>query len=165
MILTAHAAAGAAIAATFKSNPWLGLALAFLSHFALDAVPHWHYPIKRLKRELQNSNRSLPKLNGGLVKDLAAIGADFAAGVGISVLAGAQFAPEHILLVLGGAVLGTIPDFFQLLYFLFRVFPFTQIQRFHVRIHSKKRLDNRPFPGISSQLFILAVCIFLVYLA
>ncbi len=164
MILTTHAVAGAAVAVTLRSNPWLGLALAVLSHFALDAIPHWHYPVKRLKRKLANGNSRVPKLNKGVIKDLLAIHADFALGIGISALAGLQFAPGDLLLVLAGAVLGTIPDFFQLLYFLFPVFPFTQIQKFHLWMHSKTRLDDQPLWGIASQLLAIVGGVLIIYL-
>jgi hypothetical protein len=164
MILTTHATVGAAAALAFKNKPWLGLILAFISHFVLDAIPHWHYPIRYLKRELKNSKGALPALNGGVIRDLALIGVDFALGMGISALAGLRFAPENFPLVLIGAALGTLPDLLQLLYYLFPAFPFTQIQRFHLRIHSGKRLDNLHLTGIGSQAVIVAGCLYLVYL-
>jgi hypothetical protein len=162
MVLTTHAAAGAAIALAFRDNPWAGLFLALVSHFALDAVPHWHYPTKRLKRELKNLTGARPELDKGVLKDLAAIGLDFTIGVGIVAAAGLQFAPENLLLILAGAVLGTIPDFFQLLYYLFPVFPFVQIQRFHLRVHTKERLDDRPLWGIGTQAAIIIACLWLI---
>jgi hypothetical protein len=42
MTATAHALAGGAIAATV-SNPFLGIALATLSHPLLDMIPHWDF--------------------------------------------------------------------------------------------------------------------------
>ncbi len=42
MTATAHALAGAVIA-TKISNPFIGLPLAFLSHFILDTIPHWDF--------------------------------------------------------------------------------------------------------------------------
>lgn len=164
MVLTTHAAAGAAITLAFRSNPWLGLVLALLSHFALDAIPHWHYPVKRLKRELANGNRRAPELNKGVMKDLLAIHADFALGIGVAAWAGLRFAPEDIVLILIGAALGTMPDFFQLLYYLFPSSPLAHIQRFHIRVHTKTRLDNRPLMGIGSQAAIVAGCLYLIYL-
>ncbi len=45
MTATNHAITGAVIAVTF-SSPWLALPAALLSHFVLDAVPHWDYQLK-----------------------------------------------------------------------------------------------------------------------
>ena len=42
MLLTPHTLAGVVIA-TKVTNPYLALPLAFLSHFALDIVPHWDF--------------------------------------------------------------------------------------------------------------------------
>lgn len=49
MLLSPHILAGAAIA-TSVSNPVLGVALAFLSHFFLDRVPHWEYSVEPLRQ-------------------------------------------------------------------------------------------------------------------
>jgi len=51
MILTAHILAGAAVAEKIK-NPLLGLFLAFMSHYFLDFLPHWEYPIEKIKKRL-----------------------------------------------------------------------------------------------------------------
>lgn len=160
MILTAHAVAGAAIALTFKNNTALALTLAALSHFALDAIPHWHYPITNLKRKLENLNDDLPKT--AILKDLLVITIDFLLGIGISLLVGLNLAPNYILIILGGAVFGIIPDFLQLLYYLFPKFPLVQIQNFHTQIHSKKRIDERHILGISSQLLIVVICVLIM---
>jgi hypothetical protein len=37
-----HAATGALVAVAVH-NPWVGLPVAFLSHFVIDAIPHWDY--------------------------------------------------------------------------------------------------------------------------
>src|SRR6266568_8437634 len=46
MILSTHAMVGAAIASFLPSNPTAAFVLGFASHFALDAIPHWDYPIR-----------------------------------------------------------------------------------------------------------------------
>lgn len=169
MILAAHAITGAATALILKNHLFVGLPAALLSHFVLDAIPHWHYPIAGLKQELKNLqklNGHLPKLNKEVIQNLATIGMDFATGIGASVLYGLQFAPTDILLILGGAVLGVIPDFLQLLYFLFPVFPLAQIQHFHLGIHSPRNLDaTPPLLGITNQLLPVIICLSIIHLA
>ncbi len=44
MLLLAHTLTGAVIGAKV-SSPWLSFALGFTSHFLLDAIPHWNYPV------------------------------------------------------------------------------------------------------------------------
>src|SRR5262249_61020943 len=46
MILSTHAIVGAAIASFLPSHPTTAFVLGFGSHFVLDAIPHWDYPIK-----------------------------------------------------------------------------------------------------------------------
>jgi hypothetical protein len=41
MFVTIHVATGAAIS-TLIANPLMSVPIAFGSHFALDAIPHWH---------------------------------------------------------------------------------------------------------------------------
>lgn len=41
MFLTVHVATGAAVS-TIIQNPLATVPVAFVSHFALDAIPHWH---------------------------------------------------------------------------------------------------------------------------
>lgn len=48
MLLTSHIITGAAIASKI-SNPWLGIPLAFLSHYFLDMIPHDDYSIENIK--------------------------------------------------------------------------------------------------------------------
>lgn len=45
MTATNHVVTGALIA-TYIHNPWVALPLAFVAHFALDALPHFNYPAK-----------------------------------------------------------------------------------------------------------------------
>jgi hypothetical protein len=49
MILSTHAIVGGAIASLFPSHPLLVVAAGFVSHFAIDAIPHWDYPLRRFQ--------------------------------------------------------------------------------------------------------------------
>ena len=74
MTLTTHAIVGAAVASFVPSNPVLGLSLAFLSHLAIDVIPHWDYAIK--------SDFVRPRIGGKfiinkhLILDIVRIGGD-----------------------------------------------------------------------------------------
>src|SRR5215472_8085081 len=79
MILSTHAVVGAAIASFLPSHPMAAFAPGFASHFVLDAIPHWDYPIR--------SAAVHPKIGGpltfdrALLRDAVVIGSDGLFGV------------------------------------------------------------------------------------
>lgn len=166
MVLSTHAVAGAASVIIFKGYPLLGLILVFLSHFILDAIPHWHYKVlSRVK------NDSLPfgeKLDFGIVflKDIFRGGIDFGLGIVISLTVSQIFFPSYFWLTAFGAFAGALPDLIQVIYYRFpNSMPLFYFQQFHEKVHTKKYLDNEPVKGISQQIILSAVIIFvLVYL-
>ena len=102
MILTPHILAGAVVAAKI-SNPVIGLPLAFLSHFLLDALPHREYSIAGLTR---------PK-SKNFAKSAAKVLIDLSFGLGLTVFAATE--QINILYLAGAIILAVLPDFFQLL--------------------------------------------------
>ena len=102
MVLTPHIIAGAVVAAKIW-NPLLGLPLAFLSHFLLDALPHREYSIAGLTR---------PK-SKNFAESAAKVLVDASLGLGLVVFG----APAQINFpYLAGAItLSVLPDFFQFL--------------------------------------------------
>lgn len=102
MVIASHILAGAVIAAKINS-PAIGLPLAFLSHFILDALPHREYSIKGLAEPgSKNFANSATKV---LV--------DSSMGLGLAIFG----TPEQINFpYLAGAIfLSVLPDFFQFL--------------------------------------------------
>ena len=55
MILFVHLLCGAAIAVLVKPL-WLALILAFLSHYVLDALPHWEYSVALIEEKVWNKS-------------------------------------------------------------------------------------------------------------
>src|ERR1043165_3035207 len=85
-----HAATGALVAVAVH-NPWVGLPAAFLSHFAIDVIPHWDYYEKNF-----------------MMKQVAlAIDITFTLGL-LLILAVTVDAPRR--LIIAGGVLGISPD-------------------------------------------------------
>lgn len=105
MVLASHILAGAVVAVKIQ-NPAIGLPLAFLSHFLLDALPHSEYSIKGLA---EPGSKNFPRSAGKVL-------VDFSLGLGLAVFA----APSDInfLYLAGAIILAVLPDFFQLLTFL-----------------------------------------------
>ena len=160
LTLTTHAIVGGAIASLIPAHPWLGLSLAFASHFLLDALPHWDYPIRSSSIKPEVAARM--KYDGALFADLFTIGGDAALGIVVAVALFNAQTPASYLLALGGACAGILPDALQFAYMRFPHQPLTCIQQFHEWIHTTRRMSKRPVLGITSQIaliiaFILAV--------
>lgn len=153
MILSTHAIVGGAVASLLPSHPVLVAALGFASHFVIDAIPHWDYPLQSISVKPGADNREL-RLDRRLVLDLFLIGLDAFAGLGAAIF---LFAPPASPVVIAvGAVAGIAPDALQFTHSLYPNQPLKILQRFHVWIHSKQRLGWRL--GASTQgLFTVAV--------
>jgi hypothetical protein len=145
MILAVHLVLGGAIALAVKPVS-LGLVLAFLSHFILDALPHWQYSVKNIKSK--NWKNSFP--------DFVKVFLD--AGFGVAVLC--LFSKE-IKLALSGAFLGILPDGFT---FLSLVLPnnplLSAFRKFHEKINSFQERKSSSWIKIISELlvFVLTAC-------
>jgi hypothetical protein len=148
MTLTTHAIVGAALASFLSSSPLAAAAVAFASHFALDAIPHWDYPIR--SASVQSDNTGALNYDRALLRDFLVIGLDAVVGTVIGVLRFAS--PSTFWVVLLGAALAILPDPLQFLYGRFPREPLRSLQRFHVWIHTEQRLEGRPVFGLMSQL-------------
>src|ERR1700676_3562729 len=79
MILSTHAIVGAAIASFLPSHPAAAFVLGFASHFILDAIPHWDYPIRSTS---VNPNIGAPMtFDRALLQDVITIGSDGLLGI------------------------------------------------------------------------------------
>ena len=146
MILSTHAVVGAAIATLLPRDPVLVFAASVASHFVIDAIPHWDYPLRGIR--VGRSHTGAIRLNGALFRDLSLIGLDAFAGLALAVLLFAQVTPVWIIMIAAcGAML---PDPLQFLHRLYPREPLRTLQRFHEWIHSDRRLGWRS--GVGSQL-------------
>jgi hypothetical protein len=146
MILSTHAVVGAALASLMPSHPFAAFVTGFASHFAIDAIPHWDYPLRSISvaQGAQNDRRLTPALLG----DLAVIGFDAFAGLALAIVVFG--APSTLVVILAGAVGAMLPDPFQFVHAHYPYEPLASLQRFHRWIHTKRRLD---WPiGVSSQI-------------
>lgn len=164
MTLSVHAIAGTAAALAFRDNSIVALLAAFLSHFVLDAIPHWHYRI--LSKSKDDSSPFGEKLDFGasFLKDIFRTGIDFGLGLVVSLAISKVFFPESFWLVFLAAIAGALPDALQVFYYRFKNFkPLYWFQWLHEKIHSEKRLDNEPVKGIWQQIIISFTLLLLMY--
>lgn len=117
-----HAVTGALVAVAIK-QPAVALPAAFLSHFAIDMLPHWDYKIPGLARMRR-----------------LVIGTDLLASVWLITLI-AILLPSHGWLAFFGGFLGILPDTMWLPYILHgnsspadKQTPLHLLRRFHLKI-------------------------------
>jgi hypothetical protein len=146
MILSTHAIVGGAVASLLPSYPVLAVTAAFASHFVIDAIPHWDYPLRSIAVGRGADNRRM-KMNGPLLRDLALIGLDACLGLGLAIWLFAT--PGTAWLVALGGVAGMLPDPLQFAHSVYPREPLKSLQRFHGWIHSKRKLAWRI--GVCSQ--------------
>jgi len=147
VILCTHAVVGGAIASLFPSHPLLAVIGGFASHFAIDAIPHWDYPLRSITVGMGADNRRI-EMSGALLLDLICIGLDASAGLALAIWLFAT--PTSGWVVALGAVAGMMPDPLQFVHSVHPREPLVSLQRFHGWIHSKRKLAWRL--GVSSQI-------------
>jgi hypothetical protein len=105
MILTTHAIVGGALASLFPTHPIVAVAAGFASHFAIDAIPHWDYPLQSIS--VARGHRNHLKW-----QDAALIALDACLGLALAVGLFSAHAPVVVIML--GAIAGMLPDPLQL---------------------------------------------------
>ncbi|MBI2054192.1 MAG: hypothetical protein HYT36_02570 [Candidatus Staskawiczbacteria bacterium] len=118
MILTPHLVFGAAVGSLAK-NPFLAVALAFLSHYVLDMIPHADYSINNIRAKQWQK----------IMPDCLKVFADFSLGITlIFIFSGNQ------PIVYISAFFSILSDGFDLLSLFFKA----GILTWHGKIHKEK---------------------------
>jgi hypothetical protein len=154
MTLATHAVVGGAVASLFPSHPIIAFVVGFLSHFVLDAIPHWDY---KLLSAYINPN----KVDKNFGLDLLHVGTDMILGILITLLIWHPISVSQLEILFLGIFGGVLPDFLQFVYLRFPHQPMILIQKFHDFMHAKHELANRPLIGIFLQI-ILMICVVLL---
>lgn len=154
MISLPHTVIGATIAVKVAS-PAISLPLAFISHFVFDnLIPHWNPHIYReVNHEGKVSARS---------KKIIFIDVLSALAVGIAIAL--RFYPDllRVATILAACFLAVLPDLIEAPYFFF----FHSRNKYlvsYIKLHRHFQKNNSFWPGILTQIVILAVCFFLIF--
>ena len=164
MTLTTHAVVGGSLALLLRHHPVLGIFAAFFSHFVLDAVPHWHYSLPSLKEDPRGAMYYSLDFGPAFARDAAKVFLDGLSGVFVSLALAYFFSPAAWQLSLLGGLAGMLPDGLEILYYLWRKLPLTEIQVLHEWAHAKIRLDRSPLLGIAGQLAIILIFVSILIL-
>lgn len=143
MVLTPHAVVGAALASAFGLDPATALVAGFASHFLLDSLPHWDYQLASANIDENNPlNNNIP-LTKEAFWDWAKIGLDLFLGLSLVFLFFTLNGQDIWLWsLLMGAFGGLLPDGLQVLFMRWRREPFKTFFRFHLFIHSPRKIRN-----------------------
>lgn len=157
MTLATHAITGAALASFVPTHPALAFTLGFASHFLLDAIPHWDYPIFSDSIHPKKENQKM-KIDRAFFRDAIDFSFDSLIGLGISMLAFAS--PASAIAIIAGALGGILPDPLQFVAKKIHHEPLISLQRFHQWIHTSYHLreSGHVALGISSQI-VFVVCV------
>jgi len=159
MTLATHAVVGAAIASSIPHHPILGFTLAFASHFVLDAIPHWDYPLSSSKTDDENRMNDDMVMDKTFYFDLSRIALDMSCGVLLALAFFSLSSPYLFWVPIVGVCGATLPDALQFVYWKWRHQPLIALQRFHLWIHSKVNFNERPIIGVPFQIVVIILTI------
>jgi hypothetical protein len=155
MTLATHAIVGAMAAELVPQYPVLGFALGFMSHLAIDSLPHYDYSLSSVIPAPDKDFRKLDIVLGRkLLGDLIPLGLDCSGGF---LIAAALFnnGPYAILIALGGAVGGVLPDALHFVYSKTHARALLSLQSFHSAIQKHNAFEGRPLPGLTIQFAVI----------
>jgi hypothetical protein len=154
MILCTHAVVGAALASFLPSHPTAAFVVGFVSHFALDAIPHWDYPIK--SRSVNPTIGAPMVFDNALLQDAAAISCDGLVGMLAALMLFAS--PASLWTILLGAIGAMLPDPLQFVHARFPHEPLRTLQRFHRWAHTGRRINGVRL-GVGTQAALVVVVV------
>jgi hypothetical protein len=163
MTLSTHAVAGALIGGIASQNLAFVVVAAFASHFLFDTVPHWDYALSSAHEDEANPLNTDMKIGGKrFFVDLSKIFFDFALGIVLTLIF-FHSAPNSVLIAaLVGALCAMAPDPLQFVYWKYRHEPLISLQKFHLFMHAKMHLKDKPFLGIVSQIIFISIIAVLI---
>ncbi|MEK7062265.1 MAG: hypothetical protein AAB940_00805 [Patescibacteria group bacterium] len=166
MILSSHIIAASAVAAPLLSRPldFANMAFiffaSFLSHFFLDALPHWDY--KMLSFTKENGERRFIFKKYFSTKDFLKNLLDGVIGLAGAILIIGFPKDFSEFILFGLIVFGSIlPDALEATYAINKYRFLEPLHKFHLTIHGKRVFQNRPFLGTFSQVLIIALIVFI----
>ncbi|MFN7088214.1 MAG: hypothetical protein ACK4NX_00075 [Candidatus Paceibacteria bacterium] len=147
MLNTPHLAVGMLIGKSV-GNGWLAFFLGFLSHFILDAIPHWDGVDFRGRKLLRKKNLIL-------IFDFILI---FFILLILLELGAFSFSNEHLPMIFG-AMGGVFPDIFWIPYYFLGLRWPKQFFRFHGKIQIRL---TAPLLGLLIQVVIISFSIWFI---
>jgi hypothetical protein len=170
MTLATHAAIGAAAASFFPEYPWIAFGAGVVSHFVIDALPHWDYKEWLWSLEEQpNRLESDFRYGSAFWHDLGVMGADALIGLVLTLII-AWLVPVSLTIALIGAGAGLYPDLLTFAYFKARrtapwlAQAYEPVQMFHSALQWRElhHMGYKAPLGLSLQAALIVAVVVLV---
>ncbi len=155
MVLTTHAVVGGAIGRVFMGNPLLAFILGFASHFILDMIPHWDYPLSSKVTDVRETHTMHLRSGWPLIMDISRVSLDFLLGAFLVYFIFPPGGGWWFSSIVWGVLGSVLPDGLQFIYAKWRPPVLRGLQRFHHFIHANYNLNNRPLLGIVLQFILM----------
>ena len=144
MTFGTHMVVAAAVALPVLHNPAAAFAVGLASHYVVDAIPHWDWPLKSLEKKPEEGHfASTVNFSFGAISiDLLRIAID--TSMGLVALGVVYLIAGHAwsLIALAAAAFGGIlPDGLQFLFFATRAR--SRVLEYHQRFHDAIHTDNK----------------------
>lgn len=148
MLETPHVAVGAAIA-TKIPNPFISIPLAFLSHFALEKVPHWNPHIVT-----ETKKYGMPTK-----KSIVIIAIDVALALGLGSFLAYRALPDtnHALTIFFASFASVLPDLIESPYFFLKMR--SKFLKSWLTFQKSLQVDTTPFWGFVTQTATIAAAL------
>ena len=154
MILATHAISGAVLAELVPNHKVAAFCVGFVSHFILDAVPHWDYKLSSLERDENDLLNTDMKMGKEFAADLLKTGADAAFGLVLGALLAYFIFRSVTPAIFFGAIGGLFPDFLQFVYMKWKHEPMVSLQKTHIKVHAREKIRGKFF-GLAFQAVIV----------
>lgn len=177
MTLGTHITVGVAAASPFLVGPLSASAMApvgafacaMASHYLVDMIPHWDWPIQSIQKSSDHPLDGSVHSRGAVANDVAVAIMDMSLGaLAVAVAVGAVGAVIPLGILLAAYLGGVLPDALQLVYFAYKKEPLLTLQKFHSWTHAKARIPSeRVARGImlQSPVFVLPLFVLVIVLA
>ncbi|MBX4191880.1 hypothetical protein KW798_00090 [Candidatus Parcubacteria bacterium] len=167
MTLTTHAIVGAAAAAVVPQHPVWAFVAGFVSHLAIDAIPHKDYGdlLSSFREDDEHPLNNDFVLNKNSISDLAWICFDGMLGLVASIAIFVWFFQISPLIALIGAFAGEFPDALQFLYFKTHTKILLPLQKFHIWIQQKSPINTTFSVALGLQCVLVLAVLGVVWLA
>lgn len=160
MTLTTHIIIAAAATKPIASvHPLLIFAIAIITHYLSDAIPHWDYSLSSIDSEVRHEERAWKFGDATFLRDIRNIALDGLLGTLFIALIAQPSSPNEFFWLFLTAAGSIFPDFLQGVYYTRRADFLRIIHHFHGFMHSKISLGPYPLIGIPFQAVILFAAI------
>lgn len=155
MTLATHIIIAAAATKPIASaHPLLIFAVAIITHYLSDAIPHWDYSLSSIDSEIRHEKRKWKLDDSTFLRDIRNIAFDGLMGTLLVALITSPSSTNEFLWLFLAASGAVLPDFLQGVYYTRRADFLRIIHHFHGFMHSKISLGPYPLIGIPFQAVI-----------